>query len=66
MDEANKMYSTATSLLAKNAQLATKVERLSVALEDLLKIIAVDELIPESVSYMVQARAAVAYAKTDI
>jgi hypothetical protein len=39
-------------------------KELTTALEDLLQVITNDELIPESVSYMKQARAALAKAKS--
>jgi hypothetical protein len=52
----NKMSSDLAELLEQR-------DELFVALNDLLDMIAYDNLIPETVSYMVQARAAIARVK---
>lgn len=44
----------------RHAKLLAAAPELAVALRDLLDVIAVDNLIPEAVSYMRQARAALA------
>jgi hypothetical protein len=46
------------SLTEDNARLREERERLRNALRDLLDVVAEDDLIPESVSYMKQAREA--------
>ncbi len=51
-----------TKLLAKVATLTAQRDELFSALKDLLNVISADDLIPETVSYMRQARAAVSKA----
>jgi hypothetical protein len=58
MDINETPQQTIVRLMNENARLREERDRLLNALRDLVAVVAEDELIPESVSYMKQAREA--------